>query len=202
VQYADRLSRTIFWICSFNGRNHRYLIFSTISQHSIEEHLDFFATFVLIPCKRSPITQYVQLNWVAHCNMYNHTEKRLCAIICLYEQGYWILRPIVSELYILYGYIRKWDKTMKVRFVFISLITCHLYMLLLVLEQLLIYVFSNPSHILCLTLANGWNKEPWSPKLKSKLHQMKIFPFCFYLSSSKACLRIHSMSPSALYYPG
>jgi len=33
----------------------------------MEERLEFFANFFLIPCTRRPVTQYVQFHWAAEC---------------------------------------------------------------------------------------------------------------------------------------
>jgi len=44
-------------------------------------------------------------------------------------------------------------------------------LLLLLVEQLLIFVFfAGPAHILCLTVASGWNKERCNPKFNWLLH--------------------------------
>jgi hypothetical protein len=72
---------------------------------------------------------------------------------------------------------------MKVSFVLILLIsTCNLCLLHFFVEQLLICVlFSGPAHILCLTVASGWNKERCTAEIEIIIKLITKFLFTFKL---------------------
>jgi len=54
-----------------------------------------------------------------------------------------------------------------------------------------VFLFSGPAHILCLTVASGWNKERCMPEFGIKITVTESTPFCLYLLSI-ACIGIYS----------
>jgi hypothetical protein len=98
--------------------------------------------------------------------MYSHNEQKLRAYASMNSVIKTYSRLDQNFTFDMIIYDRRWDQIMKVCFVFISLISYDLSLLLRFVEQILNCVFfSSPFYILCLTVASGWNKEGARSKL-------------------------------------
>ena len=99
------------------------------------------------------------------------TNIRCTQLHAFRDQRYWNVQHVGSKIsHSVRIYVTEDGKKklrIKVSFVFTSLITCNFCLLLLFVEQLLICVFfSGPAHVLCLTVASGWNKERRMPEIE------------------------------------
>ena len=127
-----------------------------------------FALFS-VSWSRWPITQYFKFLWAVYFNMYTFDERTMHTATCLQWSG--LLKCAASRIkdftFSSNTCNRRHEEKprIKVSFVFTSLITCNLCLLLISVEQLFICVFfSGPARILCLTVASGWNKERCMPE--------------------------------------